>query len=283
MWKLFHWQVEMWLNCKVVRRTFASHKVKLQLTNSMTWLSTQVIGSTFIVVDIQSWSLTNQASMSKLSMFSSVDNWLCICRVIRPLSSVGKSVISSVEEIVLGSSCEGYICPLQTMSAWDISLLYPNDSRWILSRWEMVNYTEGWESSTLIVSPHLLLQLPAETQLVACMTVVDAPTSESKLCKAFNVIMPEKCDSCFLKAPNVIDEFQPLCIICNCSLKSDDSFELYGRSFSSPNYIWPIQLSHNQDCKPYHSAINRQFAVSFLTQVALLHHVSKVVRDPMFT
>ncbi|KAM3181098.1 hypothetical protein ACTXT7_015017 [Hymenolepis weldensis] len=94
------------------------------------------------------------------------------------------------------------------MSQWGITILYPDFSNWILNQAEMDDYTEGWNSSTLIISPHLLLQLPRETKLIACMTILDRPASESKLCHAFNVIKPRECDSCFSKAPDIIDEFQ---------------------------------------------------------------------------
>ncbi|VUZ51953.1 unnamed protein product, partial [Hymenolepis diminuta] len=152
--------------------------------------------------------------------------------VMRPLSSVGNALISSVEEVILGSSCEGYICSLRTMSQWGITMVYPDFSNWILSQAEMENYTEGWNSSTLIISSHLLLRIPRETQLIVCMTIRDRPASESKLCKAFYVTKPRECDSCFSEAPDLIDEFQNVCIVCNCFLKPDDSFELYVKSQS---------------------------------------------------
>lgn len=209
--------------------------------------------------------------------------WSWVDRVMRPLSSAGKALISSVEEVTLGSSCEGYICSLRTMPQWGITMFYPNFSNWILSQAEMDNYTEGWNSSTLIISPHLLLQIPSETQLIACMTILDGPASESKLCNAFSITKPRECDSCYSEAPDLIDEFQTVCIVCNCFLKSDDSLELYGRSFSSPHYPCLIQLNRNQDCKQYQSVNSRPYVVLFLTQMALLHLALKVSRNLMFT
>lgn len=110
-------------------------------------------------------------------------------------------------------------------------MLHPNESSWILDTKAMKMFTEGWQSSTLVISPQLLLQLPNETWLVACVILKGEAASDSKFCTTYIVEMPEKCDNCILNAPDTIDDFQEVCVNCDCYSSSDEVFEFYSKSF----------------------------------------------------
>ncbi|VDO02246.1 unnamed protein product [Rodentolepis nana] len=143
------------------------------------------------------------------------------------MNAVIKSIISSPEETVLTSTCNQVICSRNTLSQWELTISYPNSTFWKLSDKEMQKYTDGRTRSTLVISPQLLLQLPRETYLIVCLIIQENVSKITKICEQYTVNMPEKCDSCILNAPNMIDDFQTVCVNCNCTSSQGDTFEFY--------------------------------------------------------
>lgn len=107
---------------------------------------------------------------------------------------------------------------------------FPNETIWKLSADEMSRYTEGADRSTLIITVELLLLLPKDTLLLPCLVITEETTSEAMLCGSYNVILPERCDSCSSNAPGLIEDFQEVCIRCDCAASPiNDAFEFYSK------------------------------------------------------
>ncbi|VDO00394.1 unnamed protein product [Rodentolepis nana] len=160
-----------------------------------------------------------------------------VIKIVRPLSWVSRSVISSPEETVLTGTCNYVICPRNKVLQWELTMSYPNFTYWKLSNKEMQKYTDGRTRSTLVISPQLLLQMPRKTHLIACLIIQEKVSMITKICKQYTVNMPEKCDSCYLNASNMIDDFQTVCVNCNCTSSQGDTFEFYTMTNSGTQSI----------------------------------------------
>uniref|UniRef100_A0A0R3TZ88 OVOS protein n=1 Tax=Rodentolepis nana TaxID=102285 RepID=A0A0R3TZ88_RODNA len=153
------------------------------------------------------------------------------------MNVVINSVISSPEETVLTGTCNQVICSRNRISQWELTMSYPKFTFWKLSDEEMQNYTDGRTRSTLIISPQLLLQLPRGTYLLACLIIQETVSIKIKVCEQYTVSMAKKCDSCYLNASNMIDDFQKVCVNCSCTSSQGDTFEFYTMTNSGTQSI----------------------------------------------
>lgn len=171
----------------------------------------------------------------------------------RPLSSVSKTEFTSPEDVVLSSTCGKSLCSSIKISDWEITVLYPNDAHWKLTSKEMNQYTDGRSSNTLVISSQLLILLPKDSNLLACVIIRESLLRRSKFCESYSVKMPEKCDSCELNAPEEIDDFQTACVTCSCTYYDGDRFEFYSRQILAHlTHLTGIYFS----CDEFGSTIN---------------------------
>ena len=91
-----------------------------------------------------------------------------------------------------------------------------------------VPYSQGWETFSLIIRPNLLRELPRGTQLTACATMKQPKLEGVESCLVLDTWISVECTSCSLQAPDVINEFERVCVVCNC-LAGRGNFELYGK------------------------------------------------------
>ncbi|KAM3177760.1 hypothetical protein ACTXT7_003917 [Hymenolepis weldensis] len=120
--------------------------------------------------------------------------------------TIRTSWITSPEHVILTGLCNGILCSQKTRPRWSLSMLYSSAEHWDLSVEEMLKYTEGWNSSNIVISPDLLLLQPNGTMLLICISVVE----NQQFCSAFYIQMPFECKFCNLEAPSVIEAFQPI-------------------------------------------------------------------------
>lgn len=86
----------------------------------------------------------------------------------------------------------------------------------------------GRNTSTVIIAPDLLFQLPEHAELSICLYQMHFHTSGPNACVKLDVRTPVICDRCVLLSPPQLREFQRINASCSC-LSAEGKFEFYGR------------------------------------------------------
>nr|CDS21288.1 polycystin 1 [Echinococcus granulosus] len=137
------------------------------------------------------------------------------CRVMKPRFTAETLAIRSPEHVVLRGAIDGDGDYKDAEFHWHFEMQFPNSSIQNVSE-EMMHFTEGSKTNTLVILPDFLRQLPVQGQLDACMRVNHPHLENLKSCLTVDVWSATTCDHCSLEAPNFIREFQRACMTCSC-------------------------------------------------------------------
>ncbi|KAH9282887.1 hypothetical protein ECG_03508 [Echinococcus granulosus] len=168
-------------------------------------------------------------------------------RIVRPLSAIETHSVTSFEHIVLSGVCEGFDCPQAAKRQWYVKAIYVNGSSWWLDDEEMNRFTQGRNTSTIIIAPELLLQLPEYAQLSTCLSPARLSPDEPDICVILGIRTPIPCNRCVLQSPSVLNDFQHVNASCSCP-SAKGKFEFYAKT---PDGEMTISVSE----KPMFSSI----------------------------
>ncbi|CDS39689.2 polycystin 1 [Echinococcus multilocularis] len=173
-------------------------------------------------------SLMIDRKMHKILLDGIVDTHFSI-RIVRPLSAIETHSVTSIEDIVLSGVCEGSDCPQAAKRQWHVKAIYVNGSSWWLDDEEMNRFTQGRNTSTIIIAPDLLLQLSEYTQLSTCLSPTRLSPDEPDVCVILAIRTPTPCNRCVLQSPSILQDFQHVNASCSCP-SAKGKFEFYAKT-----------------------------------------------------